>query len=78
MKRFLSIIIFSALFAFGNESFSQVEICKDLKQKVQDSTKTIAVWEPGFDAPVSFNAKAIWSNDKKQLAVVMKVKVLDS
>jgi hypothetical protein len=77
MKQYLSIFIFLILVASGYECFSQVEIKKELKQKIEDSTEKIAVWEPDFESPVSFNAKAVWSNDKKQLAVVMKVKVLD-
>lgn len=78
MKQYLSIIICTVFFISGYKGFSQVEIKKDIKQKVQDSTNKISVWEPSFEAPVSFNAKAIWSKDKKQLAVVMKVKVLDT
>ena len=71
----LSWIFFSTLL-FIQPVFSQ-EVKDDLRKKAREAAKGLTVLVPHSHSPVSVNAKSVWSEDKKQLAVILKVEVLD-
>jgi hypothetical protein len=70
-------IFFYLLFVI-HSAFSQEKVKDDLRKKAQEAAKGLGVLAPDMRSPVSVNAKAIWSDDKKQLAVILKVEVLDN
>jgi hypothetical protein len=66
-------------FLFIIQSGYSQEITKDdLRKKVKEAASGLTVPAPDPLSPVSVNATSVWSNDKKQLAVIMKAEVLDN
>lgn len=53
------------------------KVSPTLKQKVDKATTVLKTNETSPVDPVSINATLIWSSDKTQLAVVMKVSIQD-
>jgi hypothetical protein len=70
-------VFFCLLFTF-HTGFSQEKENDDLKRKAREAAAGFTIPAPDMLSPVSVNAKAVWSDDKKQLAVIMKVEVLDN
>ena len=70
-------VFFCFLFAIQT-GFSQERVKGDLKKKAIEAAAGITMLTPDLLSPVSVNAIALWSDDKKQLAVIMKVEVLDN
>ncbi|SFW19376.1 hypothetical protein SAMN02927921_00470 [Sinomicrobium oceani] len=58
-------------------TIAQTAVVADLAAKVEETSQEMYVEDPVLQDPVSLNAALVWSNDKKQLAVVMKVRVLE-
>lgn len=58
--------------------FAQEKVNDDLRKKAREVAKELTVSIPDMQSPVSLNASIVWSEDKKQLAVIMKVEVLDN
>jgi hypothetical protein len=59
-------------------SFSQEKAKDELRKKAREVAAGFSMPAPDLQSPVLVNAKAVWSEDKKQLAVIMKVEVLDN
>ena len=77
----INIRAFAALFCFLiaiQSVFSQETAKDDLRIKAREAASGLNVQVPDLLAPVSLNASFVWSNDKKQLALIMKVEVLEN
>ena len=68
-------VLFCLLFAI-QPGLAQEKATDDLRKKAQKAATGLHVPAPDLRSPVSMNARTIWSDDKKQLAVIMKVEVL--
>lgn len=54
----------------------KTEILPDLKKKVEITSENMRAFECNELDPLSLNATLVWSNDKTQLAVIMKTNLL--
>ena len=70
-------VLFCFLFAI-QPGVAQQKATDDLRKKAQQAAAGLRVPAPDLLSPVKLNARAVWSDNKKQLAVIMKVEVLDS
>lgn len=76
MKRYLYILLF-VLLSVNTVCFAQEKsIAPALEAQVQKIAETMSVDQPLLRDPVALNAKIVWGKDRKQFAVVMKVRVL--
>lgn len=55
----------------------EVVVSPALKQKVKKAAMELHVYEPNPMDPLSLNATMVWSEDKSQVAVIMKALLLD-
>ena len=72
MKKYVFALTFLVVFAGQSQ-----EVSKELKQEVEKASILLESFQPTEIDPVSLNAVLVWSEDKTQLAVVMKANVLD-
>lgn len=76
MKRHLYILLF-VLISVNTVCFAQEKaIAPALESAVQKVAETMSVDEPFLRDPVALNAKIVFGKDRKQFAVVMKVRIL--
>lgn len=74
MKNFFNMVIF--LLISANISAQNKNVAPDLESDVQKAAGSLQVEEPNLRDPVALNAAIIFGKDKKQFAVILKVKVL--
>lgn len=70
------VIGFCMLISIQN-AFAQEKVKEEFRKLVREAANELFVSKPDELSPVSVNAKAVWSLDKKQLAVIIKTEVLD-
>lgn len=71
-----SILVYFIIFSSINLALGQPDgIQKDLVIKANETAKKMITDRPLVSDPVMFNAQLVWRDDKKQVAVVMKVDV---
>ena len=58
--------------------YSQEKVEDELRKKVEEAAAGLDVPAPDPFSPVSVKAGTVWSDDKKQLALIMKVEVLEN
>lgn len=75
MKNIVRVFVLLFVVQFG---WSQTtKILPSLKQKVEKTAMELATDETNPMDPVAVNAKLVWSEDKTQLAVIMKASIED-
>lgn len=60
----------------SHSGFSQEKIKDALRKKAHEAAAGLHVPSPDLRSPVLLNTTTIWSDDKKQLAVIMKAEIL--
>jgi hypothetical protein len=59
-------------------AFSQEKVKAEFRKKVKEAANELYVTKPYELAPVNVNARTVWSDDKKHMAVIIKAEVLDN
>lgn len=73
-----TIYTFLAFCLFVQLSWSQsTKVASDLKEKIEKASIELKTSLTNYMDPVSINATLVWSDNKKQLAVVMKASIED-
>jgi hypothetical protein len=76
--RIIAIPIFLCLLLLFKPAISQETPKDDLRKRAQETAVGLYVPQPDLLSPVSLNAGVVWSGDKKQVAVILKVEVLEN
>ena len=71
-----ALLFVTCLLFFIQPGFSQEKVKEELRKKAQEAAAGLTVPAPDLQSPVSVNARAIWSHDKTQVALILKVVVL--
>lgn len=72
-KSFLVVLFLTMQFGWAQKK----DIAQDLISKVEQVSNDIKVGAPNPMDPLALNATIVWSNDKSQLAVVIKATLLE-
>lgn len=57
---------------------AQEKVKEEFRKMVREAANELYVSKPDELSPVNVNARAVWSSDKKQLAVIIKTEVFDN
>lgn len=78
MRKIIKVSFITVCLFITSLTFSQNRIDAGFKQVVSEASDKLWVSQPDMSDPVTVNAELVWSNNREQLAVVMKVRVLEN